>query len=271
MKILDIYDSMMEEIQSVYRSRLLIQILLSLFEGDKTLAQLREITGSTSQAIIPKIRILESADYITMIDYEYRLSPLGRILAGKIYDHVRTTGSIKRHQYFFSDHYLEGIPAPFLSDIGDLYDSRIISDTNVEIFNVFFNFIRMVTEGSRICILTPISSPAHTEAIAKRVLEGVPVDLVVGKELAVQLFQKGYIETIRPVLDTGYNLKIRVTEQKIPVGLTVTDKGLSLGLYRNDGITFDTTTDLFSEDPAAVSWGQQLFNFYLEDAEPLQY
>ena len=271
MKILEIYDSMMEEIQSVYRSRLLIQILLSLYEGNKTLAQLREITGSTSQAIIPKIRILESADYITMVDYEYQLSPLGRILAGKIHDHVRTTGSIKHHQQFFSTHHLEGIPAPFLADIGDLYDSRIISDTNVEIFNVFFNFIKMVSSGSRICILSPISSPAHTEAIAKRVLMGVPVDLVVGKELAVQLFQPGYIETIRPVLEHGENLRIMVTGQRIPVGLTVTDKGLSLGLYRNDGVTSDTTPDLFSEDPVAVAWGQRLFDHYLQGAEKLQF
>jgi predicted transcriptional regulator len=269
MKVLDIYDSLMEEIQSVYRSRLLIQMLLSLYEGDKTLAQLREVTGSTSQAIIPKIRILESADYITMIEYEYRLSPLGRILAGKIYDHVRTTGSIKRHQQFFSTHHLEGIPAPFLSDIGDLYDSRIISDTNVEIFNVFFNFIKMVDEGFRICILSPISSPAHTEAVARRVAEGIPVELVVGKDLAHQLFQPGYIETIQPVLEQGKNLRILVTEKRIPVGLTVTDKGLSLGLYKNDGITYDTTTDLFSHDPAAVAWGQRLFDYYQKDARKL--
>jgi len=270
MKILDVYDTMMEEIQSIYRSRLQIQILLSLYEGDKTLAQLREITGSTSQAIIPKIRIMESSQYITMVDYEYQLSPLGRIIAAKINDHVITIGAITRHRDFLANHFLEGIPKPLLLDIGDLYDSRIISDTNVEIFNVFFNFVRMVTEGDRICILSPISSPAHTEAIAKRVAEGIPVELVVGEDLAHQLVQPGYIETIRPVLEKGNNLRIMVTDQKILVGLTVTDKGLSLGLYRNDGVTYDTTTDLFSQDPSAVAWGQRLFDYYKQGAVQLE-
>lgn len=269
MNILKIYDSMMDDIQSVYRSRLQIQILLSLIEKSQTLAELRDVTGSTSQAIIPKIRILESAGYITMVEYDYNLTPIGRIVAGKIRDHVVTIGIIKRHHMFFSTHHLEGIPAPFLSDIGDLYDSAIISDTNAEIFNVFFSFIRMVNEGTRICILSPISSPAHTEAIAKRVSEGIPVELIVGKDLAHQLFQPGYIEKVGPVLETHDNLTIHVTDEKILVGLTVTDKCLSLGLYKTDAVTYDTTTDLFSQDRAAVGWGQRLFDYYKQGAKPL--
>jgi predicted transcriptional regulator len=52
----DHYARIMGDIQALFRSRLQIQILLALADGTKTLAHLRDVTGSSSQALIPKIR-----------------------------------------------------------------------------------------------------------------------------------------------------------------------------------------------------------------------
>ncbi|MDY0387655.1 MAG: hypothetical protein RBT65_11125 [Methanolobus sp.] len=60
MDFLEIFKKTGNDVRAIYRSRLIIEIVLSLNEESKTLSQLREITGSTSQAIIPKIRELES-------------------------------------------------------------------------------------------------------------------------------------------------------------------------------------------------------------------
>ena len=59
-----VYEKIREEVQLIYRSRLQTEILLYLIESNKTLSKLREITGSTSQAVIPKnpeIRIYASS------------------------------------------------------------------------------------------------------------------------------------------------------------------------------------------------------------------
>ncbi len=53
---LDIYDEFREEIQAIFRSRLLTQMLVALGSGSRSLSDLRDITGSSSQALIPKIR-----------------------------------------------------------------------------------------------------------------------------------------------------------------------------------------------------------------------
>jgi len=63
MNSFEIYNEMEDNLQTIYRSRLLTEILLSLNESSRKLSQLREITGSTSQAIIPKLRKLEE-DYL---------------------------------------------------------------------------------------------------------------------------------------------------------------------------------------------------------------
>ena len=56
MNNLEVFERYYKAIQSIYGSRLMIQILLSVEEGGTPLSTLREITGSTSQALIPKIR-----------------------------------------------------------------------------------------------------------------------------------------------------------------------------------------------------------------------
>jgi predicted transcriptional regulator len=62
-----------------------------------------------------------------------------------------------------------------------------------------------------------------------------------------------------------------VLNEPLKVGITVTDKALSLGLYKKDGITYDTTTDLFSIDSHAIAWGERLFSFYRERAEQIRF
>jgi predicted transcriptional regulator len=61
----------------------------------------------------------------------------------------------------------------------------------------------------------------------------------------------------------GYpNFSVWVTTEKLRVGLTVTDKYLSLGLFKKDTNLYDSSSDLFSSDPRAVEWGENLFRYY---------
>ncbi|QQR70583.1 MAG: DUF1724 domain-containing protein [Methanolinea sp.] len=264
----DHYTRIMGDIQALFRSRLQIQILLALSDGNKTLAQLREITGSSSQALIPKIRKLEANNYIAISEYEYHLTPVGKILALKIQDIILFKSVTRKHKDFWDQHRVDAIPEPFLQDLGELYQTEIVSDTNVDIFNVYFNFLKVLNEAERVCIVSPISSPAHTEAVAKRAMEGATIDLLVGKELIEQFSRPSYAEKISEVVGTGRG-KIFILDPMPKLGLTVTDKAISLGLYKLDGITYDSTSDLFSREERAVRWGQRLFDYYRKQATEL--
>ncbi len=57
------------------------------------------------------------------------------------------------------------------------------------------------------------------------------------------------------------NFSLRVIEEDVGVAFTVTEAILSLGFFRPDG-TYDYNTDLVSEDPAAIEWGNALFEYY---------
>jgi predicted transcriptional regulator len=110
-------------------------------------------------------------------------------------------------------------------------------------------------------------STGHADAIAERACKGIQVQLIVTNDVAEQLRQEPYVEKIEAL--KGYtNFRILVTNENVKFGLTVTDKCLSLGLYKNDGVTYDTTTDLFSFDQIAVNWGERLFEYYKNLTRP---
>lgn len=255
----------MGDIQALFRSRLQMQILLALADGNKTLSQLREITGSSSQALIPRIRKLESGNFIAISDYEYYLTPIGGLLSKKMQDIIRFKSITTKHTNFWHQHSSEEIPEKFLDTIGDLYHSEIIADTDTNIFHVYFNFLKIIQEANHLNILTPISSPAHMCAVMKRIGEGVYGEILVGEELFRQISDSSDFDKVHE-LAIQTNSKIFILEKPPKLGLTVTDKHLSLGLYKKDGV-FDTTTDLFSVDEKAVRWGQMLYNHYRDTAQ----
>jgi len=262
---IDQYSDDVGEIQALFRSRLQIQILQALAEGNKTLGQIRVITRTTSQSLIPKIRILESNNFITYSNPKYKITPAGRLLFQKMQDIILFNSVNKKHQHFWNQHHVEAIPDEFFHAIGDLYHSEIIADTNVDIFHVYFNFLKMIQEAGELHILTPISSPGHTDAVMKRIREGVYVEILVGKDLLGQIAASSDYQKML-ALSSSTSSKLYVLDEPPQLGLTVSDKHLSLGLFNHDGL-FDTTTDLFSNDGKAVNWGRKLFHHYRAKAE----
>ncbi|MDD1717179.1 MAG: DUF1724 domain-containing protein, partial [Methanoregulaceae archaeon] len=61
-----------------------------------------------------------------------------------------------------------------------------------------------------------------------------------------------------------------VTKENRMVGLTVTDKYISLGLFKTDGKLYDSSSDLFSGNAPAVKWGEDLFRYYRERSQLLE-
>jgi len=257
----------MGDIQALFRSRLQIQILLALQEGNQTLANLREKTGSSSQALIPKIRGLESQMLVEQRNYEYILTPLGRVLSDKITDFVTTIGSIRKHKDFWGSHDMTCIPMPFLSGIGKLVNSDIIFDTTEDVIHVYTLYLKIVQEASRIYGASGVMSPGLAESISLRVTDGIPVELIVNSDAGETLSHEPYITPMKGLLNYP-NFNIWVTRVPLRVGLTVTDKCISLGLYKKDGKMYDSSSDLFSVDADAISWGEELFNYFKEDSDP---
>ncbi len=141
---------------------------------------------------------------------------MGRVIASKIADFSRAPEAINQHSPFRTKHYMEGIPAALLNEIGHLFNSKIISDSNVSIFNVYENYLKIIKEAGYVYGVASIISPGHADAIGERVIEGTPVGLVVSHDVALQLKEKPYLNKINSLTDYK-NFKLMVTDENIKV------------------------------------------------------
>jgi predicted transcriptional regulator len=269
MDSLEVYNHSYKLIQSIYSSRLKIQILLSVANKPRSLSELREITGSTSQAIIPKIRSLERMYLLEPCNHGYSITPVGKILAAKIGDFVMTLGELTKHQEFWATHDIEGVPPPFLADIGDLYDSEVKFDTTDDMFHVYTHFITVLQQAEFIHSISSVMSVTVAEVLAQRVIAGVPVELIVNRIIAEGLMQEPFISGIQ-ALKPYKHFRIWMVDEPLNLGITVTDKHLSLGLNKKVTTVYDSSADMFSSDPKARAWAERLFQYYRDRAVLLE-
>jgi predicted transcriptional regulator len=260
-----LYDEQQNNIQALFRSRLQTQVLLALIEGPGSLAELREVTGSTSQALIPKIRLLESKRYVLRNADGYALSPSGRILGTKICEVVKTIAAIEHNRDFWSMHYMEAIPHPFLDDIGCLSAARLITNTTGDVFRSFQNYQSLINSAEVILGVTSIMSTFHADLLASRVAAGIRVELIVNPPLVEDLAKEPYLEKLQALAEYP-DFRIHVAPGVLNIGMTVTDAWLSLGLYNRETLQYDHTSDLVCDAPEAIGWGWRLFEYFLTDS-----
>lgn len=260
-----IYGKYYRLIHSLFNSRLKIQTLLVLREKDSPLSVLRDVTGSTSQAIIPKIRNLEALALVEGKGHNYALTPLGQVVADEISRYVTLLGGIGSHQHFFATHDLSGIPPLFLARIGDLISSEVQYDTATDMFSVYTHYIAILRDASYIHGLSSVASPGLAQFLTEKINEGIPVDLVVSENVVEMLGKDPYEQFMRS-LSGAENFRLFATSRDMRIGLTVTDRNLSLGLFKREIPQYDSSCDLFSSDSQAVSWGEDLFQYYKKRA-----
>lgn len=266
---LEIYNEFHDDLQAIFRSRLLTQVLIALGSGSKPLSTLRDVTGSSSQALIPKIRQLEALHYVVSVRGDYALTPMGRLVEPEIERVVALMGVLQRHRNFWIEHEIEGIPPEYLNEIEHLYNTEIVKDVEENIFAVYTAFQSIIRKASWIHGVTSIMSPVHVDTIKEAVMGSTSIELVVSRELARKLTAGPY-DTVLEALKECNNFRIYVSPSPIRLGMTVTDGYLSLGLYRRDTEKYDATTDLVGTDAAAISWGERLFQHYRTGARLLK-
>jgi predicted transcriptional regulator len=261
MSSITVYGEIEDEIKSIFRSRLQTQILLSLMEENKNLSQLREITGSTSQAVIPKIRKLELNQFVEEGGHNYSLTPMGNILTFKMQDYILAFGAFCKFKDFWAKHHLRGIPEPLLKDIGDLIDSEIISETTEDVSKVLSTYFRCLQGSKQAFVVSSMTSNELIDAVIEMLEKGIPVEVVITRDLFMKLDKEPYIDKYHKLMNFS-NFKLMVTEEYVRVGTTVTENFLSFGLYKKDGILFDLTEQIFGFDSRSLSWGRRFFQYY---------
>lgn len=236
-------------------------ILLCLNEGNKSLGDLRDDLKISSTTAIHAIRELEKSD-ITFQDKnkKYSLTNIGKILALKLLDFSNAGEVLKKHDRFWLDHDLSGIPQYQMEKIGWLKDSNLVVIDPLDLVKTFGSYLTFIKTAKWIKGVSPIYSSDY-EKIFKEVIENnISIQLILTIAVFKRLTDAIGLDILNDLI-RNYPLEIFISNENIKVALTISDAYLSFGLFSNNGV-YDVTQDLSSTNEFAIRWGYELFEYY---------
>lgn len=252
-------------LQLVVCSDLRRNILISLSEHEKSLADLREELKITSTTALHALKELEKRN-LTYQDTnkKYAITNIGRVITLKLMDSMIATEALKKHERFWLDHDLSGIPEHLLRNIGWLKNSNLIQINPLDIIKTHSNYLSYLKAAKWIKGVSPIYSPDYTEIFKELVYNKVETILILNEDVFNKSTEMIGVENLNAGIKNS-RLEVFIAKEKLSLAFTVTDSFLSLGLFNKNGI-YDTAFDLVATDDLAIKWGVELFNFYIPKA-----
>jgi len=238
-------------------------ILISLQKGKKPLSKLRDELGVSSTTAIHALRELERDNLVLQNgERNYALTKIGGILALKLRDFINTTDVLKKHEHFWLEHDLSGIPEPLVEKIGWLSNSTLLVDSPTDILKTHKALIQVLENANELKGIYPIFNLEYLEKI-EELVEGkvIDVELIVSNEVLDSI--EGVVETEEAFKNifSAPNFTLLGTDEPIKILFTLTDSILYLGLFAAEGL-YDFNRALVSDDGRALSWGRELHEYY---------
>jgi len=243
-------------------------ILISLNEHEKSLGDLRDGLKISSTTALHALKELEKSNLTYQRENKiYALTNIGRIMALKLLDFNNAAEVMKKHERFWLEHDISGIPDHLLLKIGNLKNSFIEKAPSTDIFKVYSTFIELLKNAREIRGVSSIFVPDYSIIFRELILNRkIDTKLVLTEEVLNKLDKEILNEICK---DKSTKLEIYITDRNIKIGFMSTDSALSLGMYDHQG-TYDWNQDLISYDKEALDWGYELFDFYAKKSEMIR-
>jgi len=258
------YDLAEKQIKAFTRSSIRAKIMLCLKEGPKVAVEMEDIIGARVSTILHAIKEMSDEDLVVKTTRGYALTNIGRIQAYILDELINAIVVLDKHKEFWLTHDLSGIPVELQMRIGVLIKGEILKGDPMAILRTQEYFTTELRNAKEIHGVSPIIVPGYAEAISIAVKNGAQVDLVLTNSILKIVLQE-HRDTLRDLL-LCEDFKLYRIDDDIKVAFTVTDKMLSLGLFRLDK-SYDVSSDLNCIGPEPRKWGIELFAYYLSRSE----
>lgn len=240
-----------------------LEIILSLAEGAKVLSELRSESGRRATTILHTLTDLEEIGIIKQIDKTYRLTPIGMIEAALLKASVNIAATLEKFQEFWLTHDISSIPESLLLQIGALRNAMLIKTEEVDLGRVHETFLELLKTSKEVKGISPIFHLDYLNIFEDLLKNEASVELILTSEIMEQVISQIDVTSLDFFIKNG-RLKLFQSDH-LPVGLTVTDNVLSLGLFGLDG-RYDYNMDVVCLDPEGRAWGVGLFEHYKKRA-----
>ena len=233
-----------------------IQIINHLENQNLTIAKLAKEMNSSIQANHNHIEKLLNAGLISKkIEGTLEVTTVGKLILKQI----PLYSFLARNEDYFHDHDLRGIPEYLIQRIGELDNSKIISNPMQA-----FQEVKIFVEKSKKFIfgmstMVPIE---FFEVAQQKIKENVQIRLILPQKMDNI---KGFSQK-REKLGWISALKINIAEEKhvenLPITITITENAAHILFANKKTGLIDGKSTFMSEDPLFRKWCLDLFEYY---------
>ena len=258
-----------EDIQYFLTGSFRVEILLELYESDKTVKDLKEILNKSESNILHYLKDFEEKELIERNKEEYTLSSKGYFIIRHIVKLISNWGSINANLDFWDNHLYDNLPLPFVLNM-DLWDnSKIIANDNLDYNKPSHIYSDLISHSKYIKVILPVLSAYHLNAILSSVENNNgKLDLITSNLLLKNLYTSEFHERFFKLKSQG---KIRVWSTKqsknLNIFLTCTENFSSLYLIHDNGV-YDDSKMLLNDEESNVKKVNELFDLYKETINP---
>lgn len=249
-----------EDIKFLAVSNVRTKILLSLYDGPKKLAYLRDKTGIASSTIIHGLGQLENRKWIVRRGDNSYITSKGKIILLNLIKIMQKLETIKKQQIFWKNHNLNGIPLKLQKNIHLLSESYLVEVKLDNLEEPFTKYLELLSNAKNICAVLPVCFSRHTDAIQRILVNGGFVKLILDKNILKQFIEQFNTFDMIKFVKRG-SLEILVVQDNLEVACVVSENFASLGLFFENGV-YDTSCLLMGHNISALDWGKSLFQHY---------
>ena len=258
-----------EGIQYFLTGSFRVEILLELYESDKTVKDLKEILNKSESNILHYLKDFEDKELVERNKEHYTLSSKGYFVIRHIVKLISNWGSINSNLDFWDDHLYDNFPLSFVLNM-DLWDnSSIISNDNLDYNKPSHIYSDLIANSKDIKVILPVLSSYHLDAILTSVENNDgKLDLITSNLLLKNIYSSEFHERFFRLKAQG---KIRVWStkpgKKLNKFLTCTENFSSLYLIYDSGV-YDDSKMLLNDEESNVKKINELFDLYKETINP---
>lgn len=250
------------DIKFLAKSEIRLKILSELNKQPNNIRGIVKKTNITYSSVSSNIGKLEKRNYITKTQKKYYVNPMTEVYFNSLMEFKQSVDLINDYESFWNRHNLKQLSIDSVKNISYLKDSKIIETTPIDIFKTHNLIKKQITESKNVKAIFPYLHPEYPKLIENVLNNNGIMELIIPKSISKELIKKIDKTTWHNAKKDG-QLKFYKFKNDLELYLTICDKNISLGLFKNDG-SFDQNRILISDNQKSNIWAVELFEHVKE-------
>jgi predicted transcriptional regulator len=238
--------------------------LMLLQDGAKEMEYLLRSLGTTRQALLPQMRILEEHYLIDHYDDTYELTTIGKLTVDEMLPLLNTLEVVDVHIDYWGTHDFGFIPPHLFKRIKEIREYTIMSPSNEKMYEAHNTAIE--TSKKYHYSITTFFYPDFKDQFSQILSEGAEMHVI----LSQSLFNKLKIDNYNDFKELLINDLVHFYLYPKKLGLLAfvyNEQMVMISPLKSNG-SFDNK-HIICENPGAVDWAKEVFEYYLKDSIPI--